>query len=118
MVAAIRTQIILFMWADYPFNKFMKIKDFYVPEPASRVEPILTEGKISQLCVQVASRFILIDVDSSAPSEIPFPLSKKLIPLFVHRSEDGRILIVYNSMLHLHFIFSTFTKKRTIIFYS
>jgi len=97
MVAAIKRQIILFMWADYPFNKFMKIKDFYVPEMASRVEPILTNGKISQVAIQVSSRFLIIDVDTNFPSEIPFPLTKKLVPLLIHKSEDGRLLITYNS---------------------
>jgi len=30
MIASVKTTIVLFMWADYPFNKFMKIK---VPAP-------------------------------------------------------------------------------------
>lgn len=100
MAAAIKKQIILFMWADYPFNKFMKIKDFYVPEFSYRVEPILSEGKIAQLCVQCATRFITIDVDTNSPKEVPFPLNKKIVPLLQHRGEDNRMFVSYNKGGH------------------
>jgi len=101
MIAAIKRRVILFMWADYPFNKFMKIKDFYVPEIATRVEPILApDGKIAQLCIQCVSRFILINVDTNLPTEISMPLSKKLAPLLIHRSNDSRIFVAYNKGGH------------------
>jgi len=95
MLAAIKKRVILFMWADYPFNKFMKIKDFYVPENCTQVEPIVTEGKISHACVQCTSRFILINVDTNHPFEIPAPVNKKIVPHMLHKANDGRLVVVY-----------------------
>jgi len=100
MVAGVRKQIILFMWADYPFNKFMKIKDFYVPENARRVEPILTDGKITQLAVQVSTRFLIIDVETNDPTEIPFPNGRRMAPLFLHKCDEKKLFLTYSKGGH------------------
>jgi len=50
--------------SSYHLNQKKKNqKDYYIPEKALKVEPIIIGDNISQIVVQCASRFLLIDVE-------------------------------------------------------
>ena len=102
LVAAVKTTVILFMWAEFPFNQFMKIKDFYVPEPALSVEAVVsTDGKMSQLAVQCPSRFVIINVETNEPVALEFSVIKKQsTPLGMQPVNDTEILMSYTRTPH------------------
>ena len=99
MLASVRRTVILFMWADFPFDKFMKIKDFYVPENALRAEPVMNAtGTITSVCVMCQSCFVFVKLDTHTPTDVDLAFVRRSPPLTLSPIADGEVLLSYQKV--------------------
>lgn len=95
LCAAVRKQVLLFMWAGFPHNKFMRVKEWELPEICSAVEPIFgDDGAISQIAVQCVTRFVMINVDSPTSALLQF--DKKSQPTGLFTVDHKQVFLVFN----------------------
>ena len=95
-MACMKKEIILFMWAGFPQNRFMVLRNYPLPEKAVRCEMITRENKITHIAVQFPSKFVLIDVETSKEHTVFEALIGKSVPLNISPM-GADVLLVYHS---------------------
>jgi len=84
LAACMKKEIILYMWASFPQNQFMKIKEYELTEKASRVELVIKNDRVSKIIAQCQSRFISINVETSSIDMLMESVVGKAVPVSVY----------------------------------
>ena len=130
----IKRQVILYMWALFPHNKFMKVKvgltflrlfffftqnlappfflvqDWTLPEVCTSAEPIVgSDGRVVQLAVQGLTTFYVVNVDSPLYRLLHFDTPKKATPMYLASLPKQRLFLSFDSTTGVYF-FILFTK--------